>query len=342
MRAIVFDRFGEPAQVLRCAERPRPEPGAGEVLLRMLAAPVNPSDLLNVRGKYAKLPSLPATPGFEGVGIVESAGPGLYGRLLVGRRVAAMNSRTGSWGEFAVVSARQAIPLSSRLPLEQAAMFFVNPATAYILTQKLLAVPPGEWLLQTAAGSALGRMVIRLGRRFGFRTLNIVRRAEQVDELKALGGDAVIAASGDDLRDKVRTARGAAGVRFAIDAVGGATASAIAGCLAPRGRLVLYGTLSLEPLSISPRELIGAGGTIEGFWLGSWMQRLNLVGKLRLVRMLTRLILEGVLKSEVGEVYPLEKIVEAVMTAERPARGGKVLLGMTNDEIRMANSSVDS
>ena len=72
------------------------------------------------------------------------------------------------------------------------------------------------------------------------------------------------------------------------------------------------------------------------------MERLNLVSKLRLVRVLTRLILEGVLKSEVGEVYPLENIVEAVTTAERTARGGKVLLKLTNDEIRMANSSVDS
>src|SRR5579872_616205 len=273
MRAILFEQTGEPAQVLRCGERPRPEPGPGEVLVRMLAAPVNPSDLLSVRGQYARLPSLPATPGFEGVGMVESAGPGLLGRFLVGKRVAALNSRTGSWAEFAVVSARQAIPLSSRLPVEQAAMFFVNPATAYILTRRLLAVPEGEWLLQTAAGSALGRMVIRLGRRFGFRTLNIVRRAEQVAELEALGGDVVTAASGDDLRARVLSATGGAGVRFAIDAVGGALASAVAGCLASGGKLVLYGTLSGDPLSISPRELIGAGATIEGFWLGLWMQR---------------------------------------------------------------------
>jgi len=326
MRAILFEQTGEPAQVLRCGERPRPEPGPGEVLVRMLAAPVNPSDLLSVRGQYARLPSLPATPGFEGVGMVESAGPGLLGRFLVGKRVAALNSRTGSWAEFAVVSARQAIPLSSRLPVEQAAMFFVNPATAYILTRRLLAVPEGEWLLQTAAGSALGRMVIRLGRRFGFRTLNIVRRAEQVAELEALGGDVVTAASGDDLRARVLSATGGAGVRFAIDAVGGALASAVAGCLASGGKLVLYGTLSGDPLSISPRELIGAGATIEGFWLGLWMQRLGLAGKLRLVRTLTRLILDGVLRSEVGDAYPLEQIAAAVTAAERPGRGGKVLL----------------
>src|SRR5439155_1323376 len=154
MRAIIFEKFGQPAEVLQVRAAPVPEPGPGQVRVRMLAAPVNPSDLLTVRGQYARLPKVPATPGFEGVGIVESAGPGLLGKLLVGKRVAALNSSTGSWAEFAIVSARQAIPLSKRLPLEQAAMFFVNPATAYIMTRKMLAVPAGEWLLQTAAGSA--------------------------------------------------------------------------------------------------------------------------------------------------------------------------------------------
>src|SRR5438132_8658236 len=196
MQAVVFEKFGEPAEVLRSCDVPAPDPGPGEVRVRMLAAPVNPSDLLTVRGQYARLPKLPSTPGFEGVGIVESAGRGLWGRFLVGKRVAALSSPTGSWAELALVSARQAIPLSDALPLEQAAMFFVNPATAYIMTRRVLAVPAGEWLLQTAAGSALGRMVIRLGKRFGFRTINVIRRPEQAAELKALGADVIIADSG--------------------------------------------------------------------------------------------------------------------------------------------------
>lgn len=326
MRAIVFEKFGQPVEVLQVRDAPVPVPGAGQVRVRMLAAPVNPSDLLTVRGQYARLPKLPATPGFEGVGIVESAGPGLVGKLLVGKRVAVLNSSTGSWAEFAIVSARQAIPLSKRLPLEQAAMFFVNPATAYIMTRKVLEVPAGEWLLQTAAGSALGRMIIRLGKRYGFRTINVVRRAEQVAELKAIGGDIVLVESPGNLGEQVRAATGGTGVRYAVDPVGGATGSAVVGCLAPGGRLLVYGTLSGEPMSLSPRDLIGTSATIEGFWLGHWMERQNLVGKLALVRTLTNLILEGVLVSEVGESYPLERIAEAVTTAEKVGRGGKVLL----------------
>lgn len=326
MRAIVFEKFGQPAEVLQVRDAPVPEPGPGQVRVRMLAAPVNPSDLLTVRGQYARLPKLPATPGFEGVGIVESAGPGLIGKLLIGKRVAALNSSTGSWAEFAVVSARLAIPLSKRLPLEQAAMFFVNPATAYIMTRKVLAVPAGEWLLQTAAGSALGRMIIRLGKRYGFRTINVVRRAEQAAELKALGGDIVLVESPGNLGEQLRAATGGTGVRYAVDPVGGATGSAVVGCLAPGGRLLVYGTLSGEPMSLSPRELIATSATIEGFWLGHWMDRQNLIGKIALVRTLTNLILEGILVSEVGDSYPLERIAEAVTTAEKVGRGGKVLL----------------
>src|SRR4051812_17420651 len=97
MKAIRFEQFGEPAQVLRVVGLPDPEPGPGQVLVRMIAAPINPSDLLVVRGRYGVLPSLPATPGFEGVGVVEKAGPGLFGKLLKGRRVAVLNQAGGNW-----------------------------------------------------------------------------------------------------------------------------------------------------------------------------------------------------------------------------------------------------
>ena len=330
MHSIVFEKFGEPADVLSLRDMPLPEPAAGEVRVRMLASPVNPSDLLMIRGQYSRLPKLPATPGFEGVGLVDAAGPGVLGRFLLGKRVAALNSRTGSWAEFAIVSAKQAIPLSTRLPLEQAAMFFVNPATAYILTRRVLAVPAGEWLLQTAAGSALGRMVIRLGKRFGFRTISVVRRKEQVAELKETGGDVVIADAGSSLRDKVRAATRGQGVRYAIDPVGGATGAALVGCLSPGGRLILYGTLSGDPLPLSPRDLIAGSATIEGFWLGNWMARQNLIRKLKLVRSLTGLILDGVLASDVGPTFSLTGITESVRTAEQVARGGKVLLKIGN------------
>ncbi len=326
MRAIVFDRFGEPAEVLSLRDIPAPQPGPGQVRVRMLAAPINPSDLMVIRGTYGKLPTLPATPGFEGVGMVDAAGSGLLGKLRMGKRVVALTSNAGSWGEYAIVSAKQVIPVSPKVPLEQAAMFFVNPAAAYIMTRRILNVPAGEALLQTAAGSALGRMVIRLGKKFGFRTINVVRRREQVAELKSLGADIVIAEADGDIAEQVLKATNGAGARFAIDPVGGATGTAVLRSLALGGRMLMFGTLSGEPITISPRELMTRDVTLAGFWLGNWMARQSILGKLKLIKTISGLILEGVLVSDVGESFPLERIADAVRAAEQPGRGGKTLL----------------
>src|SRR6516225_187686 len=182
MKAVVFERFGDPAEVLQVGEVPEPQPGPGQVRVHMLASPIGSADFLTVRGGYGYRPKLPATPGTEGVGIVE-AGRGLLGRLRVGHRVAVLNETGGNWQEKVVVSALRVVPLSRHVRDGQAATFFVNPATAFIMTRLILKVPPRAWLLQTAAGSALGRMVIGLGRHFGFRTINVVRRRRQAEEL---------------------------------------------------------------------------------------------------------------------------------------------------------------
>lgn len=326
MKAIVFEEFGEPREVLSVRDVPVPEPGPGQVRVRMIASPVNPSDLLSVRGLYTKLADLPATPGFEGVGVVDSAGPGLLGAFLKGKRVAVINGATGNWQEQTVIPARQAVPLSSAVDDEQAAMFFVNPCTAYVMTQKVLRVPRGAWLVQTAAGSALGRMVIRLGNRLGYRTLNIVRRPEQVAELKTAGGDEVIACTPEEIADKVQSIVGDGGVKYALDPVAGATGSALAGCLGDRGRLLVYGTLTNEPLSFSARDLMRCRASVEGFWLGHYMLGLDVVSKIAMMRKVGKLIRKGILASQVGNTYSLDQIADAVDDSEKTGRGGKTLL----------------
>src|SRR5262249_13776237 len=160
------------------------------------ASPINPSDLLTVRGNYGRTGPVPFTPGYEGTGVVDAVGPGLLKvirGLRPGRRVAVLAAGGGSWGESLVLPARHCVPIPDDIADEQAASFFVNPATVLVMVRNVLGVRRGEWLLQNAAASALGKMIIRLGKHDGFRTINVVRRREQAEELRRLGADEVIA-----------------------------------------------------------------------------------------------------------------------------------------------------
>jgi len=327
MKAVVYEQFGDPAEVLQIHDVPEPEPGPGQVLVRLIASPIGPADFLTVRGLYGHRPELPATPGAEGVGIVES-GRGLLGRLRVGNRVAVINEGGGNWQEKVVVSALRVVPLSRQIPDDQAATSFVNPATAFIMTRLVLKVPPQAWLLQTAAGSNLGRMVIRLGRHFGFRTINVVRRREQAEELLRAGGDAAIATESESLEDRVQALTGGMGAPFALDAVGGETGSAAARSLAPGGRLLVFGTLAEEPLSLPSRMLFLGTKRIEGFWLSEWAGRQSIVSMMRLFRRIQDLMAKGVLTTETGPSFPLDDVQGAVRQALAPGRSGKILLRM--------------
>jgi NADPH:quinone reductase-like Zn-dependent oxidoreductase len=326
MKALVFDRFGDPAEVLQVRDVPVPEPGAGQVRVRMLASPINPSDLLYVRGEYGRQARLPATPGFEGVGVVDAAGSGLLGRLRLGRRVAVLNSASGNWQEQVLVPARQVVPVPAAVPDEQAAAFFVNPASALVMIRKVLKVKPGAWVLQTAAGSALGRMIIRLSRLDGFRTINVVRRREQARELLEMGGDAAVCTDEESIEERVLQMTEGKGVPYALDAVGGQTGSAAARSLGSHGRMLVYGTLSEQDLTLHPRTLIAGQKRIEGFWLAEWSKEQSPLTMIRLFRTIGRLMAAGVLISEVGETFGLADIRSAVQAASRTGRQGKVLL----------------
>jgi NADPH:quinone reductase-like Zn-dependent oxidoreductase len=330
MKAIVFEQFGEPAEVLQLRDVPIPEPGPGEVRVRMIATPVNPSDLLVVRGRYGVLPKLPATPGFEGVGIVDKVGPGLLGKLVQGKRVTVINDRGGNWAEYAIISARQARPVPADLPDEQVASFFVNPATVLAMLRYVLRVPEGAWLLQSAAGSALGKMMIRLARHDRVKTINVVRRHEAMQELKDLGGDVVLCSADGPIDEQVRKIV-PEGVKYAIDPVGGDTGTEMFQALAADGRLLVYGTLSQQPLRIDPRLMIAGKRVVEGFWLGHWMRlrSRNIPATLLLFREIARMIRSGVLATETGSTYTLETIWDAVREADSPGKRGKVLLKLT-------------
>ena len=227
MKAIRFSQHGEPKEVLAVTDQPLPEPREDEVRVRVLFSPVNPSDLLYVRGHYSGVTAtFPAPVGFEGVGVIDALGPGVD-QFAIGQRVFALNSPGGNWSEYTVIPAASALPAPEGIADEQVASLLINPASAILMVRHVLDVPRGEWLLQSAAGSELGRMIIRLAKRDGIRTLNVVRRKEAVAELEALGADAVIVSTEGPIDEQVREIVGPQGVRYAIDPGTGQTGTEI-------------------------------------------------------------------------------------------------------------------
>ena len=336
MKAVRFGRYGEPTDVLTVAEQPVPEPGPGEVRLQIKLSPVNPSDLLYVRGHYSGVAEhFPSGAGFESASTIDALGSGVEG-LSLGQRVFAHNGAGGNWAEYAVVSAQTAWPVPDDLPDAQVASLMINPATAILMVRHVLAVPRGEWLLQSAAGSELGRMIIRLARHDGIRTINVVRRREAVQELEDLGADEVIVSSDGPIDEQVRRIVGARGVDFALDPVAGETGSQIFRALSAEGRMLLYGSLTGEGVRVGddPRLTLSGRRTLEVYWLGYWLPRLHKSGFFppgrpaiqQLIDEIADLIRAGVLETSPGKRFGLDQIRAAVAEAEAVGRSGKVLI----------------
>lgn len=349
MKAARIDQFSEDFASIKIVDAPMPQPGPGQVLVRMRLSPVNPSDLNFLHGTYYHAlerviwnhgggvyfdpdrknpcPTPPYALGGEGVGVVEACGSGLLARRLKGKRVAiAAGPPNGAWQEYVLADAKKAVPMPASISDEQAAMFFVNPLSAYVMIREVLRVPAGAWLLQTAAGSALGKGVVRLSKLFGFRTINVVRSSANTAELLKLGADAVVETDRQDLRSEVHRLTGGKGVAYALDCVGGPTAEAVIRCLALAGRMLVYGTLSKAPMQIPGRDLMMPVAHVSGFFVTNWIAQQSPLKMLGILRNVKRLVADGVFATEISEVLPLEQVHKALQLATAPGRTGKVLL----------------
>jgi NADPH:quinone reductase-like Zn-dependent oxidoreductase len=324
MRSVRFYEFGNPVDVLRVEDVPPPEPGENQVLVRLRARSINPSDLLTVRGLYGSLPNLPATPGLEGMGEVAVVDDGVK-HLRPGQRVIPLGVQ-GTWQEYILAASAQLIPVPDSVSDQTAAQFVVNPLTAWIMTLEELALKPGEWLLQTAAGSTLGRVVLQIARLRGFKTINVVRRREQVEELKALGADEVICTADENLNERVKAITGKAGLTKAIDAVGGKTGAAVFQALGRGGVMLVYGVLSMEPMLIEGGRTIFTTTTIRGFWLSQWLGTAPPERQQAVTGELLQSMAANEIVPPVEAEYPLPDVLAAVEHAERSGRSGKVLL----------------
>src|SRR5262250_3710109 len=205
MKQVVIDRYGAPEEVARCAEAPDVgAPASGEVVFDVLAFPINPADISFCRGTYRLRPELPATPGAECVGRVTAVGAGVT-HVKAGDLV--INLQRENWAQRRRVKGDDVIPVPPSIDLLQGAMLRINPPTALLLLTDVVALKPGDWVIQNVANSAVGRLVIRLARARGLKTVNVVRRESLFGELTPLGADACVV-DGPDLAERVKALTG--------------------------------------------------------------------------------------------------------------------------------------
>ena len=322
INAAVYETHGNPADVLHVESRPWPTPGAGEVIVKMRAAPINPADLNQIEGKYPVRAELPATPGFEGAGIVAEVDRDVTnvnaGALVI------LPHNAGTWRDAVAVKADELVVVPAGIEPVHAAMLKINPMTAWRLLHDYVDLARGDWLIQNAANSAAGRAVIQIAHELGYKTVNVVRRSELIGELRAEGGDVVLVDS-ENLRHEVQNAIGGPPIRLGLNAVGGESALRLANCLAPGSTLVTYGAMSLQPLKIPNGLLIFKDLRFRGIWINKWYDNATPAQRMEAFQHLFEMAKRGLLQTKVEKAYPLSEAKSAVAHAARGQRSGKII-----------------
>ncbi len=320
--AAVYERHGNPADVLHVESRPWPTPAQGEAIVKMRAAPINPADLNQIEGKYPIRSELSAIPGFEGAGIVVDLGANVTsvaaGALVV------LPHNVGTWREAVAVKADQLVAVPTGIEPVHAAMLKINPMTAWRLLHDYVNLQKGDWLIQNAANSAAARAVIQIAHELGYKSVNVVRRAELIDELHAEGGDVVLV-DGENLRDEVKAETSGAPIRLGLNAVGGDSALRLANCLASGSTMVTYGAMSLQPLKIPNGLLIFKDLRFRGIWINKWYDNATKQERMEAFQPLFEMAKRGLLKTKVEKAYPLSEAKAAVTHAAQGKRSGKII-----------------
>ncbi len=323
-------RLHKPGGALTFEQIPVPLPGPGQVLIKMDASPVNPSDLALLAGGYLER-SYPFTPGLEGSGTVVAAGSGIFPRLRMGKRVACSppHGADGCWAEYMLTSAMNVAPLPSHISGEQGAMMLVNPMTAMAFIH-LAREGKHRALVNNAAASSLGKMLVLLTKSRGIPLINIVRKDDQADALKALGAVHVLNSNSETFAEELKALAEELGTTLILDAVSGSLSSILLDAAPQGSTLLVYARLSGDPIPADPGTLIKEEKKISGFQLGNWLNSKGLLFKLRFIRKV-KSALDGELSSRIKRTYPLESAEEAIAYYRDHMSEGKIILKIGSD-----------
>jgi NADPH:quinone reductase len=324
MKAAIHDTFGEPIDVLNAVEIDKPTAGAGEVLVKMTLSPIHNHDLWTIRGNYGYKPELPgAIGGSEALGTVEAVGEGVDD-AMIGKRVSIAGVH-GTWAEYFAAPATGVLPLPDMISDIAGAQLIAMPFSAISLLETLKA-KKGDWIIQTAANGAVGKIMVTLAEARGINLLNLVRRDEAVKELTDMGIGNVLSTSDADWVQKARDIVGEAGAASAIDSVGGDVSADLVELLGLDGELVVFGTATGAPMPLSSGALIMKHITVKGFWGSRVSADMDPEERKRLITELVTLVAKGELVLEDGGVFALDDVAKAMKAALTPGRAGKVMI----------------
>jgi NADPH:quinone reductase-like Zn-dependent oxidoreductase len=324
MKALQFSSFGSPTDVVELTEIEPDDPGPGQLTVAIEAAPINPSDLMLIKGIYGVRPELPAALGAEGVGRVIAVGDGVDAARIGERVLVVPTLEQGTWRQQTVIDEGNGVPVDADGDPLQLAMLGINPITAYCLLHGYAKLAPGAWVAQTGASSATAGCVIALAKQAGLRTLNVVRRADSVTTLLDAGADVVLV-EGADLTEQATEAIGDARLELIIDAVAGDPVAKLASLLKAGGSIVSYTARNRQPLSIPIVDLIFRELSVHGYWLNRWLDSATQETIVRTYGKLADLVRNGTLATPVEATYALADYREAIGHAALNDRHGKVL-----------------
>ncbi|MEM6582459.1 MAG: zinc-dependent alcohol dehydrogenase family protein [Pseudomonadota bacterium] len=316
-----------PQDVIEAVPFEKPELSDGEVLIELLAAPINPSDVLTLTGQYGILPPLPAIGGGEGVGKIVELGPGVD-TPAIGQTVL-LPLGIGSWSTHMVAGAKALIPMPDDIDPIQLSMITINPPTASLLLSEFVDLEEGDWVIQNAANSGVGSYLITLAKLRGLKTVNVVRRESLIEPLLQSGADVVLVdgdVDGKTLAERVSEATAGAKIKLGIDAVGGAATNRIGDALGEGATLVNYGALSGEPCMLHPANIVFKDIRVRGFWLVIWFQSATPEQQQELYGNLTSLMAQGKLSTAIDSTFQVKDIKQAVELAAGGGRNGKVVI----------------
>lgn len=311
---------------LKLTDLEMPEPGDNDVIIKVHAAPINPSDIAFIQGSYNVVKSLPAVPGFEASGKVINTG--INTKNLLGKKVSCFvqDDKSGTWSEFVVANKNDVIVLKDNMNMDQAACFAVNPITAYGMFDIAL-LRESKAVIQNAAGGQVPAFIRMMGDEHNIQVIDIVRKQETADRLIHEGAKYVLVENDEDFEEKLNNIVKDLNATVAYDAVGGNLSGMMFNAMPSDSELVVYGGLSNKPISdIDVMEMIFNNKIISGFNLVDWKSEIDNEEFISIAENLQDKFISGKYKTNIRESSSLDDVVSGIRSYISDMSSGKILI----------------